>query len=329
MRFRIMGWALLASVGLGLQCFASDARQWDEVELLDGRVLSGSVTREGPNYRIRKGHGSTLVPALEVIRLHETKDPLESYEEATARAQNTVDRVRAAKLAESLGLQREAKEVYRRVLASEPDHAQARAALGFVRHQGQWLTHDDHQRALGKVKFRRAWVSVAERKRILEAEAKSRREAAEARWTPAPAGGVGATRTRAVPKTSGGEALRPAKKRKTDSYDRRTPRRVIQLGISTPRRRSRVRPTRGYYPNGYYPNGYYPNGYYPNGYYPNGARLRRSAPRPRPRGNYACPRQAAADRNRARRAAQPRQAVQPQRPRPLAPPRQSLPLGAR
>ena len=344
MRIRIVVWALLISAGVAQLALADGPESWDEIELLDGRVLSGSITREGPNYRVRKGMGSTLVPALAVIRVRELKDPLEVYEQAKARAQGPADRLRVAKLAESLGLRGDAKDTYRRILVDEPDNAQARAALGFVKHRGQWLTHDEHQRALGKIKFRGAWVTPAERQGVLDAEAEARREAAAERATPAPAGGVGSTRTRVAPQTSEGQSVagtQTRKRKKTDSYDRRTYRRVIQLGISTPRRRrsSTLRPAGYYYPYGYPQGTYQPYSYPQQGYQgsrqrgyapprpytapprPYTAPPRRDPPRPPRSSGYSCPRQA------ARRAAQPANARPPSQP--LAPPRQALPPGAR
>lgn len=356
MRITVVVGVLLISVSTS---WAGEAQRWDELELLDGRVLNGSITREGPNYRIRQGHGSTLVPALAVIRLHEVKDPLEAYEEAAATAKDTEDRVRVAKLAESIGLRREAKGAYQRVLVGEPDHAEARAALGFVKHEGKWLTRDDRERALGKVKFRGAWVSPAERLRTRRAEAEALRAAAEPdSEAAAPAkgsGGVGSTRTRSAPKgskaaTSAGELVAKTKRRSKNSYDRRTPRRHLQLGISTPRRRARTgggSTQQRYYGSQQRGYGSQPwsygsqqrnfgsqqrqqrsSGSQQRSYAPPRPRTTRPPARPRPprSSGYACPRQAAAARQAAANRA--RQAQRPA-PAPLAAPRQVLPLGVR
>jgi hypothetical protein len=51
------------------------------------------------------------------------------------------------------------------VLKVDPDHAGARAALGYVLENGRWITEDDQMRARGMVKFQGRWMTPGDKVR--------------------------------------------------------------------------------------------------------------------------------------------------------------------
>src|SRR5581483_6953261 len=63
----------------------------------------------------------------------------------------------------------EARAAFLAVLKVDPDHAGARAALGYILDNGRWITEDDQMRAKGMVKFQGRWMTPADKVRA-EAE---------------------------------------------------------------------------------------------------------------------------------------------------------------
>ncbi|MGE0712780.1 MAG: tetratricopeptide repeat protein [Planctomycetota bacterium] len=166
----------------------ADELAWDTVVLKSGQELRGSVSRQGDVLVVRQRYGSTEVPVDQVKAVIERHDPLDERTmlEAQGFAHGTLEqRLRYAAFLNQQGLPREAKEAYLEVLRLDPDHAAARAALGYVRLDGRWLTFEQSQAAKGLVLYQGAWLTVAERDRrivIAAAERAARLEReAEAR----------------------------------------------------------------------------------------------------------------------------------------------------
>ncbi|MFH1679333.1 MAG: hypothetical protein ABIH26_01670, partial [Candidatus Eisenbacteria bacterium] len=44
------------------------------------------------------------------------------------------------------------------VIAADPDHAEARALLGYTNHEGRWLTEDELDEAKGLVRYGSSWL---------------------------------------------------------------------------------------------------------------------------------------------------------------------------
>ena len=68
--------ALVSGAGLS---FAQDGR-WDRVTLTNGRVLQGSVSRDGDHYLLRLPLGSIRVPASQVDTIEAQHDPMDEME---------------------------------------------------------------------------------------------------------------------------------------------------------------------------------------------------------------------------------------------------------
>lgn len=82
-----------------------------------------------------------------------------------------------ARYAAENGLTGRAERTARRVLSLDADHAGARAYLGYERVFGEWLSGDAPERARGWVRHEGAWMTVAQRKALLENEARAQEEA--------------------------------------------------------------------------------------------------------------------------------------------------------
>lgn len=166
--------------------FASAAlARADVVTLADGRVLEGSVTTSGTTVIIRHRLGEIRVDRAQVVKIEETEDAWDVLERLRAElASGTADeRYRFAVFCRENGFALEAQRAFLSVLRVDTDHPGARAALGYVRHEGRWVTVEDRNRAMGLVLHEGEWMTPEARaKRLEEARraAEERRAAREA-----------------------------------------------------------------------------------------------------------------------------------------------------
>ena len=154
-------------LALALLLLAPAARA-DVVYLKNGRTLSGNVTREGDGYRLRTGSGGMFIPADQVLRVEQAETPLERYRKdaAAVRDADVEGHYRLARYCKEHGLTKQMREELAIVLALAPEHEAARREMGYVRHDGKWLTSDEVRIAQGYVKFRGKWITKAYKARL-------------------------------------------------------------------------------------------------------------------------------------------------------------------
>jgi hypothetical protein len=91
-------------------------------------------------------------------------DPLHEYVERSSRAGQTgAERVELASWCERNGLSGPAQIEYRRAIEAEPQNAVARKKLGYVYHNGTWLTYAEQKRAQGLVQYKGKWLAPEEK----------------------------------------------------------------------------------------------------------------------------------------------------------------------
>lgn len=66
-----------------------------------------------------------------------------------------------------------------RVIELDPDHAEARRALGYIKAEGKWTTHEELMKSRGYVFFRNRWILPQEQEMLLN---KEKIERAEKEW---------------------------------------------------------------------------------------------------------------------------------------------------
>lgn len=74
------------------------------------------------------------------------------------------------------GLPGRARRAAERVLVLDPDHAGARAHLGYERVFGQWIRGDELMRAKGLVRHEGTWMTLSQRKSLLKDETRAQEE---------------------------------------------------------------------------------------------------------------------------------------------------------
>lgn len=173
----LLSWAgLLASAGPALA---------DKVHLKNGRVLEGEVRDDGDALVVKKRGGiEARVPKDQVVRVETSATPEQTYQERLAGLQD--DDLRGhqalARWCDEQKLEPEARAVRERILGRWPDDEAARRGLGYVKHEGRWLTREEYMVGLGLVPADdgKTWVGPEEAaRRARAAEAKA--QAAEVR----------------------------------------------------------------------------------------------------------------------------------------------------
>ena len=166
------------TLALGALCALATPAWADVVVLRDGRRVEGAVSRDGNELVVQGRLGAVRFPIDDVREVEESEDLWDRLRHLRLElGQGTADeRYRFGVFCRENGFDDDAQEAFLSVLRLDLDHAGARAALGYVRHEGQWITVADRNRLLGLVEHRGEWMTPEERAgRVAEA-----REAAQA-----------------------------------------------------------------------------------------------------------------------------------------------------
>jgi hypothetical protein len=149
---------------LALLLFAA-ALPADEVELTSGTVVEGKVQDLGDSIKIVKSNGSAIYPKSMIRKITPKKTVEELYED-TARELKNDDLEGHLKLARwcvERKLQKEAVVEFKKIIALNPEHEEARAGAGFQKFNGKWLTEDEANEAKGLVRHKGRWVTPEQR----------------------------------------------------------------------------------------------------------------------------------------------------------------------
>ncbi len=170
---------------LALTLALAAAAQADVVKTRDGRRLEGSISRDGDVLVVRQRFGEARVPAKEVLEIVDTPDAWDELERLRRELSRGTaeERYRFAVFCRDHGFEDEARRAFLSVLRVDLDHPGARAALGYVQHEGRWITQADLNRLNGLVEHEGEWVTPeekAEREEAAREAKRARREAAEA-----------------------------------------------------------------------------------------------------------------------------------------------------
>jgi hypothetical protein len=182
----------------------------DVVHLRDGRTLEGSVIRAGDTLIVRRKLGSSHVHLSDVLRIEETTDRWDEVERLRGQLANgTADeRYRFGVWCRDHDFKEESQRAFLSVLRLDLDHAGARAALGYVLHEGRWLSRADKKRLEGLVEHEGAWVTPEEKAKRVAAKKEEARKARAARREAAEAEKLAKRQRREAERTAKREARR-------------------------------------------------------------------------------------------------------------------------
>jgi hypothetical protein len=158
----------------------------DEIRLRGGgRVTGVIVERTKDAVVIETAPGRLTFPMARVLEIMESRSALEEYQERAAALGpgDAAGWAALARWAAERDLLTQSREAWQRVLAADPSHPEANAALGRVELDGAWVTEAEAYRARGYVEYEGRWVTPAEHEVLVqeraaeEASARERREA--------------------------------------------------------------------------------------------------------------------------------------------------------
>jgi hypothetical protein len=159
-------------VGLLLAGFVPVIAHADKVHLSGGAVLEGKVSRVGDKVLVEVEAGTLSVDARSVVRIEQATSSVETFlaRRAALAGGDIAGRLALADYCRAHELFTRERELLREVIAIQPDHAQARARLGYVRVDHGWLTRDEQLAAQGLIKQGGVWLSPEQASRLREAE---------------------------------------------------------------------------------------------------------------------------------------------------------------
>jgi hypothetical protein len=189
-----MIWTLRGVVGgemagvricLALLLVAASGWAWaDEVHLRSGGLIRGIVVAEsGEAVVVETGPGRVSIPRSHVTGIERAETALAAFYErwATLPPNDVEGLVRLARFAAEHDLATPAREAWRRVLALDPAHPEANAALGRIFLDGQWMSESEAYRSQGYVRVGDRWMTPGEHEALVREEVAREQAALERR----------------------------------------------------------------------------------------------------------------------------------------------------
>jgi hypothetical protein len=139
----------------------SDSVRADEIHLVGGTQLDGKATRHGDKVIVEMESVQIVLSADSVERIDHKESTVQHYEALESKLQpgDVQGRLSLADFCRAHDMAAREKTLLREVIELDPNQAQARARLGFVKGPSGWITHDEQMRAQGFVQRDGQWVS--------------------------------------------------------------------------------------------------------------------------------------------------------------------------
>lgn len=151
----------------------------DEVVLRNGHRVIGIQSEEKDRIVVETGYGTVSYPRTEVVSVTKGDTPLHAWPVRYAEVEkstNAADFTRLAEWARENGMPKYVRPMMLRAVELDPDNAEARASLGFVKHEGRWIPQHELRKAQGQVQEGGRWMNKLEKElaeqRRLEAESR-------------------------------------------------------------------------------------------------------------------------------------------------------------
>jgi hypothetical protein len=146
-------------------CAATAPARADVIELATGGQLEGKVVQsteeDKSNFTIDLAVGGQLtIPRSQVARINTSSEADAEYQKLARTAPDTAEaHWKLAEWCRQHKLQADYQRHLERILELDPNHKEARAALGFREKDGQWLSRDDVMASRGLVLYEGRYVT--------------------------------------------------------------------------------------------------------------------------------------------------------------------------
>ncbi len=142
----------------------------DEVHLRNGSALQGRVTEQGDRVMVELDYGTVTVDRKDVGSIDRGANVLDDLDQKLKAAQTADQIYEAGVWADRQGFANRARAAFARAIVVDPNHENARKALGYVKYEDRWMTPDEVHRAQGKVLYEGTWVTPEQRAALREKE---------------------------------------------------------------------------------------------------------------------------------------------------------------
>ena len=173
------------SMPLAAALFCAAAAQGEVFELANGGRIEGELLNrdESPreSYQVKTPSGGVVTLSADQVARVVSKTPMElRYEAILPKMPATADgNWKMAEWCREAELPEKRELHLRQAIALDPNHVDARHALGYSRVRGEWVNPDERNAEQGYVRHRGAWITQQELELL---EAKEQREQAEVEW---------------------------------------------------------------------------------------------------------------------------------------------------
>lgn len=152
----------------------------DKLILNNGNSIEGIVEKDGETYVVEFSTGKMKIHESEVKNVIKQETDLQRYRARHEQIdeENADAHYKLGVWAKTRGLYKQSRREFNHAIQHDPDHTRARNELGFVKHNGQWVTRDEKMRREGYVKYQGEWMtpevkqSRIQRQNQLEAQQK-------------------------------------------------------------------------------------------------------------------------------------------------------------
>jgi hypothetical protein len=155
----------------------------DAIYLQGGRVLEGNATEDGDKVTVELESGRMSFARSEVVRIERGTSPLQEVDrrEKKLARDDSAGTLELANYCREHGLTGRERLLLERILAREPEHAEVRRRLGYVREGKAWVLRSEQLRKERLVQAERRESELARKREQLELEeATARRDRAQA-----------------------------------------------------------------------------------------------------------------------------------------------------
>jgi hypothetical protein len=113
----------------------------DRVHLVEGAVIEGKVSRHGDKVVIELESGQLTLPAEAVAKIEDGSSPVERFEQLQAEQskRGVSGLIVLADFCRDHDMRAREQTLLEQVIAAQPEHAEARARLGYVKGEAGWV----------------------------------------------------------------------------------------------------------------------------------------------------------------------------------------------